>query len=68
MTWPLGVRVGHTSAKAGRKVTLFARDVELTPDEAREVARELVLRADFQDRTLDTRLVDEIPRRVEEPT
>lgn len=63
--WPLGVRVGHTSPKSGRMtVTLHASNVELTPDEAREVARELILRADFQDRKPDTRMVNEIPRRV----
>ena len=60
--WPRNVRVGHTGTKRGSKITLEA-SAELSPDEARAVARELVLRADFQDRTHDTRLVDEILRR-----
>lgn len=69
MSWPRGVRVGHTSPKSGRKVvTLNANESELSPDEAREVARELILRADFQDRTEDTRMVDEIVRRVQPTT
>ncbi len=66
MMWPIGVRVGHTNTKhafAG-SVLLSASDVVLTPDEARAVAAELLLRADFQDRTEDTRLIDEIPRRI----
>ncbi len=59
--WPRGVSVGHTFG--GRKMVTFNR-IELTPEEARMVAAELVLRADFQDRTSDTSLEDEIPRRV----
>lgn len=37
---------------------------EYTPEEARALATEILLRADFQDRTPDTRLENEIPRRV----
>ena len=63
MSWPRDIRVGHTSPKSGRKA-ITLNDVELSPDEARAVATELQLRADFQDRTADTRLIDEVPRRV----
>jgi hypothetical protein len=65
--WPKNVRVGHTNAgKAGRSMVILHAEGELTPDEARAVARELLLRADFQDRAPDTYLVNEIPRRREE--
>jgi len=60
--WPKNVRVGHTGTKSGKRVVLLNGE-ELTPVEAREVAKELILRADFQDRTLDTFLEAEIPRR-----
>lgn len=58
MMWPLGIRVGHTGTISQNpgKVILHADEVLLTPMEAREVAKELILRADFQDRTPDTYL------------
>lgn len=53
MSWPLGICVGHTLG--GKKTMLLESPRrELTPDEARAVARELKLRADYQDRTSDT--------------
>ena len=67
MSWPSGIRVGHTSPKSGRRM-ITLNSVELSPGEARAVATELQLRADFQDRTSDTRLIDEVPRRVSAET
>jgi hypothetical protein len=64
--WPQGVRVGFSSRMGDKTVTLG--DVQLTPEQARIVARELLLRADHQERTEDTRLVDGIPRRVSTPS
>lgn len=61
MPWPRGVRVGHTTG--GRKLVTL-NGIELTFDEARAVAEELTLRADFQDRMPGTKTVNEIPRRV----
>lgn len=69
MTWPAGVCVGHTNKNASTLpqrdglVILDAPRTMLTPAEARAVAAELLLRADFQDRTPDTYLENEIPRR-----
>lgn len=55
--WPEAVSVGHTlvgHASDAKLVILDCVRRELTPDEARAIARELALRADYQDRTPDT--------------
>lgn len=65
--WPSGVIVGHTGAGGSsddeKLVILEARRVHLTPAEARLVAQELLLRADFQERTPDTYVDNGVPRR-----
>lgn len=56
-SWPSAVYVGHTlvgHASDRKLVILDCERRELTPDEARTIARELALRADYQDRTHDT--------------
>lgn len=65
MTWPRGVIVGHTFGPGEKVVILDCPRRSLTPAEAREVARSLILRADYQDRTPDTYadFYDGIPRR-----
>ena len=60
--WPRDIRVGHED----RVVTL--NGIRMTPAEARVVSAELALRADYQDRTPDTRLIDGVPRRVPVPS
>lgn len=62
MAWPRGITVGFTDVKVGNYVRL--NNINLTPEEARRIAQELLLVADFQDRTPDTRLVDGWPKRV----
>lgn len=60
--WPRGIRVGFADPVVGKFVLL--NGVQLTPDEARRIAEELNLVADFQDRTPDTRLVNGWPQRI----